>query len=206
MTAAEVQEVFALGKKAWGRSKIMIVGEGRAGKTALSNSIIGKAFTETDSTVGINGLTCDIKYATTNLIKDDREEGEGGSWSEYIKPIKELEAALAKMIVDKKKNIKRKAEVSNSYFDENNTALKPQVLDGSVICDDENDNKKSKLTLEYGEKEKNTSIINSEENNSTDSKYGSAGKDAVNSKMRQHKPENIEQLKDSSSHIESINT
>ena len=42
----------------------MVVGEGRAGKTALTNSIIGKPFVETSSTIGINEFTCDIKYAS----------------------------------------------------------------------------------------------------------------------------------------------
>ncbi len=35
-----MKEALSQGKKEWGRSKIMIVGEGRAGKTALSNSIL----------------------------------------------------------------------------------------------------------------------------------------------------------------------
>jgi GTPase SAR1 family protein len=42
----------------------MVVGEGRAGKTALCNSIMGKVFDEKiESTIGINELTCDIKTA-----------------------------------------------------------------------------------------------------------------------------------------------
>ena len=66
----------------------MIVGEGRAGKTAFSNSIIGKSFEETVSTIGINQLTCDIKYASAG----------DGAWSEYKKPDKEWEAAVASLI------------------------------------------------------------------------------------------------------------
>ena len=56
--------IIIQGFKKWERSKIMVVGEGRAGKTALTNSIIGKPFVETSSTIGINELTCDIKYAS----------------------------------------------------------------------------------------------------------------------------------------------
>lgn len=41
------------GSKQWRRSKLSVVGEGRAGKTALTNAIVGKAFEETSSTVGI---------------------------------------------------------------------------------------------------------------------------------------------------------
>ena len=83
---------LARGRKPWGRSKIMIVGEGRAGKTALANSIIGRGFADTSSTVGINQVTCDVKFASLG--------GEGGGWSEYAKPSRELEAALARMIMD----------------------------------------------------------------------------------------------------------
>ncbi len=49
--------------KAWHRSKVMIVGEGRAGKTALANSIMGNEFRHTDSTIGINAITLKIQEA-----------------------------------------------------------------------------------------------------------------------------------------------
>ena len=80
-----------MGKKEWGRSKIMIVGEGRAGKSAFANTIIGRSFTDTESTVGINQLTCDIKYASI---------GSGNGWAECEKPKKELESAVASMIAN----------------------------------------------------------------------------------------------------------
>lgn len=98
----DFQRALQLGKKAWGRSKIMIVGEGRAGKTALANSIMGRNFVNTDSTVGINQLTCDIKYAAVNENR----------WGEYIKPQKELEAALAQMLTNEKMNRPAKADVN----------------------------------------------------------------------------------------------
>ena len=50
-------------KKELRRSKIMIVGEGCAGKTAFANSIIGKIFEETESTVGINTFLCSVTHA-----------------------------------------------------------------------------------------------------------------------------------------------
>ncbi len=74
---------------------MVFVGEGRAGKTALSNSIIGKDFAETESTVGIAQLTCDVKFATTN---------NGGVWSECAKQEKVLESAIASMMKAYKKN------------------------------------------------------------------------------------------------------
>lgn len=74
----------------WNRSKIMIVGPGRAGKTALTRSILGEPF-EKDliSTIGINQFTCDVKY--TGLSTD-------GEWEKYSEPKKLLEEAIAKEI------------------------------------------------------------------------------------------------------------
>jgi GTPase SAR1 family protein len=40
----------------WPLAKIMMIGEGRAGKTALRNALLGKPFVETNSTIGIETL------------------------------------------------------------------------------------------------------------------------------------------------------
>ena len=66
------------------------VGEGRAGKSAFANVVIGRPFEDTASTIGIGTFTCDIKYANVG----------GGGWSEYEKPDKEMEAAVANMIAN----------------------------------------------------------------------------------------------------------
>ena len=76
------------GTTKWCHSKMLLVGEGRAGKSALANSIIGKPFCDTPSTVGINELTCDIKYAASS--------GDSGNWGEVTKPSKELESVQQK--------------------------------------------------------------------------------------------------------------
>ena len=60
------------------------------GKTALANTLIGRPFEDTPSTIGINELTCDIKYANVGSDK----------WSEYKKPDREMEAAIAEMIAN----------------------------------------------------------------------------------------------------------
>ena len=93
-----MKEALLSGKKEWGRSKIMIVGEGRAGKTALANSILGRKYENTESTVGINEFTCNVGYASVGGSNAD------GLWWEYKreKQQKEYEVALAKMIFDKK--------------------------------------------------------------------------------------------------------
>jgi len=72
-------------KKELLRSKIMIVGEGCAGKTAFANSIIGKKYEETESTVGINTFKCSVTHAS--LSKSE--------WKKWEKIEKEYENAIA---------------------------------------------------------------------------------------------------------------
>ena len=72
-------------KKELRRSKIMIVGEGCAGKTAFANSIIGKKYEETESTVGINAFLCSVTHAA--LSKSE--------WKKCDKIEKEYENAIA---------------------------------------------------------------------------------------------------------------
>ena len=70
---------------------IMIVGEGRAGKTALARSIIGQPYTETDSTLGIDDFTCSV----SNICKGNAE------WSKVDNTEKEYETGLAFVILKK---------------------------------------------------------------------------------------------------------
>ena len=70
------------------RSKIMIVGEGCAGKTAFANSIIGKKYEETDSTVGINTFMCSVTHAAFSK----------GEWKECDKIEKEYEYGIAERL------------------------------------------------------------------------------------------------------------
>ena len=86
-----VQRAMALGSKPWSRSKIMLVGEGRVGKTALCNSMMGKSFVETESTVGLTKLTCNVRRAATTR---------NGRWIEHEKPDKEFEAGIAQLVTD----------------------------------------------------------------------------------------------------------
>ena len=85
----------------WARGKLLIVGEGRAGKTALCRSITGQVFEETKSTVGIEAVTKDVAYSAVN---------EWGEWSEYKRPEREVEAAIARNIAS---NMKKKKEGEN---------------------------------------------------------------------------------------------
>ena len=91
LTSEELADL-ARGGSEWRRSKIMIVGEGRAGKTALARSVIGEPFEETDSTFGIQQLTCVINQVAT---------GGDGSWKQSQGRNKEYEAALARNMKEK---------------------------------------------------------------------------------------------------------
>ena len=72
------------------RAKLMLIGNGEAGKTSLGNSILGKAFTPTVSTRGIEEFICDVSDV----------QGDGkGEWTTYEKPEKELEAAVAALLL-----------------------------------------------------------------------------------------------------------
>ena len=84
-----VVRAMAVGSKPWNRSKVMIVGAGRVGKTALCNSMMGKPFIETESTVGLTQLTCDVRRvaASNNSL-----------WTERTKPEREYEAGIAQLI------------------------------------------------------------------------------------------------------------
>jgi hypothetical protein len=111
-----IKEALAQGRKEWRRSKIMIVGEGRAGKTALANSILGRAYEDHDSTIGINEFTCSIGYASSieRGKGEDENESHKNTWSELLdqKSLKEVETAVASMIFDQKsgKTKKRKSQ------------------------------------------------------------------------------------------------
>eukprot|EP01038_Epipyxis_sp_PR26KG_P012322 gene12322-16526_t len=80
----------------WNRSKVCMVGEGRAGKTAIVNTLLGMKFEDTKSTIGINEITCDVKHAFINNQSDH-------TWVVSSKAERELEDAIASMIVAERK-------------------------------------------------------------------------------------------------------
>ena len=58
------------------------------GKTALVNSMLGKPFEHTESTVGVAHLTCDV-----TLVAQQE-----GVWGEFKKPVAELEHTVARLV------------------------------------------------------------------------------------------------------------
>jgi len=99
-------------KKELNRSKMMIVGEGFAGKTAFANSIIGKTFEETESTVGMNAFMCSVKLAALSTpsttptqsyrSSSPNKSSSAAEWKECNKIEKEYENAIAEHMSFKK--------------------------------------------------------------------------------------------------------
>jgi len=58
--------VAAEGLGPWLRSSILAIGQGRAGKTALTRNIAGQEFKDTLSTTGIEELSVGVQYANVN--------------------------------------------------------------------------------------------------------------------------------------------
>jgi GTPase SAR1 family protein len=85
-----IQSALDTGEKAWNRSKIMLVGEGRAGKTALAKSFMGTAFAPTKSTCGIDQFRVEV----TNAIV-------GSAWRALCAPESELDAAIFALAKEK---------------------------------------------------------------------------------------------------------
>jgi GTPase SAR1 family protein/DNA-binding MarR family transcriptional regulator len=70
----------------WNRSKIMLVGQGRSGKTALARSMMGEPFKETPSTIGGEIFEREIREGSVK----------GGKLAEHKRPEKELEWMVAR--------------------------------------------------------------------------------------------------------------
>lgn len=73
-------------KASWNRSSIKLIGQGRAGKTALANNIMGKRFQPTDSTIGIQKFERHVIQGKVDT---------SGKLLEFHPPEKEFEALLA---------------------------------------------------------------------------------------------------------------
>jgi len=59
----------------WNRSQLSVVGKGRAGKTAFVRAMLGKAFVaDSQSTVGMEGMTCELSTVMTSGEKRWREQ------------------------------------------------------------------------------------------------------------------------------------
>jgi GTPase SAR1 family protein len=102
-------------KKELRQSKIMIVGEGSAGKTAFANSIIGKKFKETESTVGIDSFICSVTHAA--LSKSE--------WKKCDKIEKEYENAIAEHL--------SKVDIKNEHLTQQESSQMFRKKDGNGL-------------------------------------------------------------------------
>ena len=69
------------GGKACRMSRILLLGEGRVGKTALYNSLMGRPFEETSSTVGVKDGIFEVQAADMQ------------GWTEYIRGERKVTAS-----------------------------------------------------------------------------------------------------------------
>jgi hypothetical protein len=94
-----------------GRSRLLVTGGGRAGKTSLCRSLQNKVFQQTDSTVGIESTTLDVSidHIAVREGRGEREEG-GKAWSAHERPKKEMEFLLARAVHEKEKELERQKE------------------------------------------------------------------------------------------------
>ena len=52
------------GTQAYGMTRMCIGGQGRAGKTSLTDAMMGKSFQQNQSTIGIEETVCSISYTS----------------------------------------------------------------------------------------------------------------------------------------------
>jgi hypothetical protein len=91
-----------------GRSRLLVTGGGRAGKTSLCRSLQNKDFQQTDSTPGIESTTLEVSIDRIAVREGGREREERGkAWSAHERPKKEMEFLLARVVHEKEKE-KRK--------------------------------------------------------------------------------------------------
>ena len=125
---------MAGGSKPWNRSKIMLVGEGRVGKTALCNSMMGNRFVETESTVGFTRQVFEVRTCAGDLEK---------RWTEYKKPEKECEAGIAQLIIDdlnskSLENLPSENETNSLKKENSDEDLSDVEVDNENIIDNSN--------------------------------------------------------------------
>jgi hypothetical protein len=95
--AAIHQVAQVIAKSKWDRTKSMLVGGGRAGKTAFAKTILGLPFVPTDSTIGIEETTLNVTFAAIG----SQQPGNWNSVGEDGQLRGEYELALAKAVLNK---------------------------------------------------------------------------------------------------------
>ncbi len=156
------------------RSKIMIVGEGFAGKTAFANSIIGKDFKETESTVGINTFMCSVNYAALNK----------GEWNESAKVKNEYENGIVeKLASDKMSDDDDREDDDHDDDDDREDSDNRSVRDAKIkIATDTSFNIKGRSTdtlKKYPNRADSTDVENVKKGNISNVDNSKVGKDML---------------------------
>jgi hypothetical protein len=73
------------GKKSWNCAKVMLMGQGRCGKTCLGRTLTGKLFEDTPSTTAMDASIVNIDISTSIT---------GGNWYVRRQPASVLEEAV----------------------------------------------------------------------------------------------------------------
>ena len=132
------------------RSKIMLIGQGEAGKTATSRSILGLPqlkVSENKSTVGVDQLTCSLTFANIHSK---------GVWSESDAENKDYELSIAQMLYEKAKR-KEQQQSPSQHIDDN----VHEKMYTSSTSKDEEVNQENELQLRKDDKRKENSILKS---------------------------------------------
>ena len=88
----EIESILQIQRVKWNRGRLGVIGQGRAGKTALVRAILGLSMLE-GSTVGIESFSCETMPATV---------GEGGWKIDESKMQKLLEGRMATILKEKR--------------------------------------------------------------------------------------------------------
>ena len=128
-TSKEADEKARLAKAAaqcdripCGRSRVLITGGGRAGKTSVSRSFQGLNFEHTESTKGIDSFSVDCSYSS--LQRDVSK------WSAHQRPDKELEFGIARQIASESR---AKQPVQPQPQSQPLSSPKPSSLAGGAV-------------------------------------------------------------------------
>lgn len=90
-----VQKAISMKEICWNRSKVMLVGQGRAGKSSLARLIMGYDFNlESPSTCGMDKFEVNV---TTGFVESTHDISSRCQWQEYKEEGSHLNNALASM-------------------------------------------------------------------------------------------------------------
>jgi GTPase SAR1 family protein len=131
-------QACAVGSARWNRSQLSLVGKGRAGKTAFARALLQKPFVHTESTVGMEGMTCEVSSVASGKVWWQEDGSAASSTTELERLQAQLTASFTKgaafdsvSILDEVES----SEASNSFnfLDANITSNSPTSQPNSAL-------------------------------------------------------------------------